>query len=219
MLNEDVPLLPSEHTAEAQPVSPRLSALTQAMSSGDSAALDAFLRALRLDGTPISEPTEGDPGYELVTFVWRDRSGANNVCLESPALRQAGIARWLDNQLRKMPGTDIFYRTYRLPRELRASYRFALDAPLIALSDPPDEAVERFSTFMANPAALQADPLNPKSMAEDLGRDTHRVWSLLELPDATPQPSAARRESIEHGVEHAHRFSSKSLDNERDIFV
>jgi enterochelin esterase-like enzyme len=186
--------------------------------AGDPSALRQFWRTVGREGTPLVEPIQGDEDNVLVTFVWRDSEARSNVCLDSPALRQgAYFARWRENQLERLEGTDLFYRSYRLPRELRASYLFTLDAPLIAPTDPPDEAHQRFRAFLASGRAANPDPLNPRTVVEDLGRDTHRIWSAFELLDAPRQRWTIERQDVQHGVEQTVRFRSEILDNERDI--
>jgi enterochelin esterase-like enzyme len=70
-----------------------------------------------------------------------------------------------------LDGTNVWYRTYRLRGDLRIAYNFKL------------AGVE------------MADPLNPRTI--DQGGPFGR--SILELPDAPPQPWNARRPNVREG--------------------
>ena len=81
--------------------------------------------------------------------------------------------------LSRLPGSDVWYRSYRLPASTRLAYRLAPDVPELN-ADP-------HTRRRAILATAQRDPHNPRSMpAAPL--DRYDGYSLLELPQA---PSAS----------------------------
>src|SRR5215469_4341292 len=87
-----------------------------------SAVLDDFWRGVEAEGTPLiesiervdEEPAEGGEtgeGAYLVTFLYRDGSAERrNVVVCSHALGWS----FRRNQMERLPGTDVWFRTYRL---------------------------------------------------------------------------------------------------------
>jgi enterochelin esterase-like enzyme len=98
-----------------------------------------------------------------------------------------GDPRVHKNQLKRLRDTDLWHRTYRIRDDARCGYLFAVNDPPVPLDDIPEqkEVVKRLLTF-------KPDPLNPK-------RDASQFLfapSVLELPDAPPQPWAKKRDDI-----------------------
>jgi enterochelin esterase family protein len=153
-------------TVPAQlPDSPRLRALLQ-----QPAGLEAFWAEVRHSSTPLVESTGVTPPLAehetLVTFLWR---GAER------GVRLFGGPSADHEELQHLPGTDVWYRSYRLPDSTRLAYRLAPDVP--ELNAAPH--IRRRAIL----ATAQRDPLNPhSSIAAPL--DQYDGESLLELPAA-----------------------------------
>lgn len=151
--------------------SPRLKALAAELAAGKKGALAAFWEATRREGTPLIEPVEGDADRFWVTFLWRG----------SPDLRSVhvlkGPAGWgfYDTQLSRLPGTDLWYRTYQVRAGARFGYYFVLDM------DYP--AWERGITTNQWPK-FEVDPFcrSPFPTAE------RAFIAVAELPGAPEQP-------------------------------
>ncbi len=72
------------------------------------------------------ESIEGDDEHSLVTFVWRDRGGTQNIVVF------AGPAGWdhpKDNQMMRLLDTDLWYRTYQVRADLRTIYLLSPNDP------------------------------------------------------------------------------------------
>ena len=77
--------------------------------------------------TPLLEADPTQEGKYLVTFMWR--GAAHNVLLFVNRLTdEKNLA---DSYMRRLPGTDTWYLTYRMDGDWRASYCF-LPAPTAA---------------------------------------------------------------------------------------
>jgi enterochelin esterase-like enzyme len=186
-------------SSQSAPVSPRIAALQQQPEAGKRAALEAFWQDVAKQGTPLVEPIPGDDRNVLVTFVWRAAAPQKDVILRAWALAHIEEAGF-EFQMQALAGTDLWYRTYKLRRDLRFSYGLAAD-----LSTRPSGSV----------AIYQTDPLNPRSSLDfNLKKE-----SFVELPAATAQPWIQQQTGVPHGTVEEHRFKSPILGNERRVWV
>lgn len=140
-------------------------------------ALAAFRDGPR---SPIVEP---DGEEWIVTFWWRDAE-ADEVLLFVNRLTDE---RDLDRSLmERLPGTELWHLSYRMPGDWRASYAIVPKQP--GRPAPWRDLAEQVSLRAALDRGL-ADPLNPLSMRNRVG---NRV-SIVELPDAPSQAWLAPR--------------------------
>lgn len=179
---------------ELPPISPRLETLQQAVKGGNSAALDTFWQEVSQQGAPLIEPLIGDDKHSLVTFLWRGTDESQNIAVVSNLSGKMGASEAMTH----MPGTDLWFRTYKLPNETRESYQFAVAGNHLT------------------------DPLNPRQFVfpddAELGF-TGWISSMLELPNAPSQPWSAPRPGVPGGEVALHRIHSESLDNEYRVWV
>src|SRR3712207_3576869 len=102
-------------------ISPRISALQYALLFGDESALDQFWEAAAAEGTPLIELIPDDTRHVLVTFLWRAREPIATVGVDGEVFG-AEIA---PNQMARLLDTELWHKTYRFPRDLRATYMLA----------------------------------------------------------------------------------------------
>lgn len=177
--------------------SARLAALARALAQGG--GTEDFWREIAASGTPLIEPV--DATHDRVTFLWR--GAQRNVRLfGSPSSDHAQLAR--------LAGSDVWYRSFVLPRSARLSYRLAPDVPELPASDT--------ARRRAILATAQADPYNPKAYPAR-GVDAFQHSSILELADAPPQPWVAPRPGVAAGTVEVKALASKILGNTRDIHL
>ncbi len=186
-------------STEATLISPRLEALQREVASGNTAALAAFWQEVGQRGTPLIEPIAGDTNYSLVSFVYREPDAAATV---SFAGQISGTGQHHE-PMRRMPQTDLLYWTIRARNDLRAEYRFGFSEQ--ARDDQPD-------------------PLNPHMQLFPAGEDsfhgdTDFMVSVLELPDAPPQPWLLPRPGVTPGRLEQHRLRSMIFGNERLLTI
>ncbi len=194
-----VPLAAQRRPAEF-PESPRLAALLR--EGGDTAA---FWREIEAGGAPLVEHEGATPlladHERLVTFLWR---GAER------GVRLHGGPSADHDELRRLAGTDIWYRSYRLPDSTRLAYRLAPDVPEL---DLPSHLRRR-----AILATAQRDPFNPKSIPEK-PLDRYDGYSLFELPAAPAAEWSAPRSGVAAGTLETRRLASRFLGNTRDVHL
>ncbi|HUS16798.1 MAG TPA: alpha/beta hydrolase-fold protein [Chloroflexia bacterium] len=198
--------MPDAETIE----SPRVAALAQALNAGDPRALAEFWQEVTAKGTPLIEEF-GDAAGVRVTFLWRAEAPVERVALISRLNHQEAA----ENRLAHLSDTDLWYRTYTLPRDTRATYQFWLDDPL----EPPGEDTD----WAALVAAWRTDPLNPRTYRipgnKDVPGDPDWTASVLEGPSAAPEPAIVLRPEGAAGRIEEHRIRSAILDNERAVWV
>ena len=183
--------------------SARLRALAAQVAAGQTDALTSFWQAVGAEGAPLVEPLAGQPGKRLVTFLWRERDPVTDLVVAGPVFGSDPTP----NRLTRLAATDLWYRSLVLPSDLRTVYRFALNPP---------------AGTTGSRANARPDPLNSRAFVyprdpDDPGSVEFRL-SLLELPDAEPQPWIAARVDGARGSLRTDRFTSSILGNTRRVF-
>jgi len=182
--------------------SPRLQALAQTLAAGGSS--DAFWAERAAQGTPLVEPLPG--GQALVTFLWRGTAQTRSVRLfGSPSGNHDPLAR--------LAGSDVWWASFRMPDGARLSYRLAPDVPQVQ-----GTALDNRRMILAT---AQRDPLNPRVFpaTAEAGLDAFQGFSVLQLPQAPPQPWVAPRPGVAHGRLTQHRIDSAILGNQRPVWL
>lgn len=187
----------------AGPPSPAIESLRRAAASGDTAALAAFWARVSQTGTPLVEPATRDTADVLITFLWRGDTTASNVVLMNAAVADAAPAR---SRLRRIPGTDVWYRTYLARADARFSYEFSVNDDLTPFDQVRDWA-KRTSTF-------RPDPLNSRGF-----RTYGRRLSVAEGPRAPPTTWVEKRPGVASGRVSRYVLPSRLLGNSRRVWV
>jgi enterochelin esterase-like enzyme len=196
-----LPVLPYEDDSGR---SPRLVALREALIFEESDAVGTFWRSLERNGAPIIEPST-DADEFLVTFLWRGTATTENVLLMRGRFTVQHPPAW--NLFSRVPGTDIWFKTLRLPRGTRLAYRLSENDPL------------GYSPPSTSPRRERYDPLNPRHLGEEEGLAQERWESILELPGAPEQAWLAKQAGVPTLATERYRLPSQVLGNERDIVV
>ena len=194
--------------------SPRILALSASVARGEPDAAASFWKELAKIGAPLIEPAPGDDENMLVTFLWHGGVSTRNVLV----WWQPFAEKWeSDYLMSRLEGTDVWFRTIRVSKRKRFVYQLAPNAPPVSITRHP----------LADPApglladAAQIDPLNPKTFLSTDSVDVreHSGLSILEMPDAPPQPWITARKGVSAGHVVKTSFKSALLGNERDIYV
>ena len=187
--------------------SPQLKRLQQELKSGDSNSLMLFWKRIKDQGAPLVEAFESNVEELLVTFVWQASMGVKSVALISQMTNPTTYP------MTRLLGTDLWYLSLQLPADLRATYQFFPD-------DLPASAKE---TFESPWAYYRPDPFNPKRFAfydgEEDPTGVKLTRSVLELPEAPPQPWTEPQPLVRKGKVQLHQLHSDFLGNERRVWV
>ncbi len=153
--------------------SPRMAALAKdlasAGASSSAAIVDKFFHDVQ-DNAPLVEPEPDDPHSCWITFLWHGNPLTRNVAvLGGPPTADIGA------KLTRLGDTELWYRTDKVPSDARFTYHFLVDVP-----DPmPKDPAKHDKYFKEHP--MVGDPLSAHPIES-------RDGSIVELPDAPPQP-------------------------------
>ena len=190
-------------------VSPRVARLVEAVEAGDLDAPDLFWKEVASSGAPLMEPVEGDESRTLVTFVWRDPGDTENalVVLYS-APNQGDLTPFT---MDRVPNTDVWYKSYVLPSDLRTTYLLSVNDPL--------ETYDTYEEVLARLKHYRPDPLNPVDYPI-FGNDLNKyVVSVLELPRAPKQAWNIPRKGVPKGKSRMHELDSDVLGTQHHLTV
>lgn len=130
----------------------------------------------QVTATPLLEADPTQEGKYLVTFLWR--GAAQRVLLFVNRLTdEKNLA---DSYMRRLPGTDTWYLTYRMDADWRASYCFL---PALSAAQAPWLQGSQVSLRQALDGGLP-DPHNPVTCTNRRGF----VQSVVSLPLAPAWP-------------------------------
>ncbi|MFT4241347.1 MAG: DUF3327 domain-containing protein [Acidovorax sp.] len=201
-------LAPAADTpADAAPLqSPRLRALVRTLAEGGTT--DAFWQERAQHGTPLVEPLS--ERESLVTFLWR---GTGTGADMTQSVRLFGSPSGNHDPLARLGQSDVWWATFRMPASARLSYRLAPDVPRVQGS-----ATDNRRMILAT---AQRDPLNPRVFPAraDAALDVYQGASVLELPQAPPQPWVAPRPGVAQGTLTRHEVASRVLGNQRPVWL
>jgi enterochelin esterase-like enzyme len=165
--------------------SPRIQALRKQIAAGQTNT-DSFWKQVAAEGTPLVEPYGSDGKYQLVTFLWRSVHDTRNVFVRGSYL---GVGTPADFSMHRIPDSDVWYLTVKLPSAARFTYQLSPNDPL-TFADP--RAGQRAAT-------RQADPLNPRRDECPPNTSKFNCQSVAELPGAPPQPWLIAKPGIPEG--------------------
>ncbi|MBQ0985579.1 enterochelin esterase [Streptomyces sp. F63] len=194
-------------TAETSLTSPRIARVAAAVEAGDPHAVDDLWKEVAESGTPLMEQVGDDDTRTLVTFLWRDPGDTENVVVlfcSAPSGDFDGF------RLERLPGTDIWYRSYFLPAELRTTYLFSVNDSLVPFTSYA-EVLRRLPEY-------RTDPLNPRDYTLMGNPDRFEV-SVLELPGAPRQPWNIPRRGVAKGRTQMRTMDSSILGTRHHIGV
>src|SRR6185436_20317056 len=118
----------------------------------------------------------------------------------------------IERPMARMLDTDLWYKTFQLPKGARFVYRLATNLP----DSKQWTSLARFGN------AMRSDPLNPLQFAEranELNPYEVTFYAAAELASAEPQLWNIARPKVPAGRVQRDKFRSKLLGNERPIWI
>jgi enterochelin esterase-like enzyme len=195
--------------------SPRILALQASIQRREEGSVNSFWKEVSKTGAPLIESIPGDQDNMAVTFLWRGTRDTQNVMVLW--LPYVGVVP--DEYLMARVGdTDVWYKSIKVNRKMRLAYTLA---PNVGRLRPLSLGIDGDAITMTA-AAARPDPLNPKRYRidpESVDAPEFRGQSVLEMPDAPPQPWVAQRPGVPAGRVDKHRYKSAALNNEREIAI
>lgn len=192
-LRDSAGAVASLHTSKTgQIVSPRFEALARCLDRDDLNSLEAFWTEVHKAGVPLIEDSPNKQQM-LVTFLWRG----------SPHTKEVWILAAGEHLMERLENTDIWFKSLPVRRGTRLLYS-------IGVSTTNSRSLQSYR---------QPDPLNHLHFPENDQESAAESSSVLELPDAPPQPLAEPREGTPRGTVAKTCFSSTVLKNTRELWV
>lgn len=178
------------------------SAMLRAWLAEEGGATERFWARLARQGTPLLELL--DEGRALrATFVWRGAT-TREVQMFWP------IRRHDRETFTRLPGTDLWHYSLRLPVDAHLSYQIAPDVPRLPGAD-------RLTQRRAILDVAQADPLNPRRWPHTGEPDVRHVHSVLLGPGAPALPDATPVRPAQRGSLRNVEWRSERLNNSRTV--
>lgn len=191
--------------------SPRLAALNAAMSAGEQDAVQSFWHSVEQSRTPLVEDIDPASPDVLMTFLWRARPNQESV----NGRVMYGSAMWerAGDPMQRLGGSDVWYRTYRIPRKARFTYYLAWPQ-----GDTP--RADALAQITANGITYDAliDPLARWTYRADAD-EVRRELAYAEGPDAPAERFVARRDGVPRGKLETLDVDSKILANQRKVSI
>lgn len=192
--------------SKQEATSPRLETLRKEIEAGNRGAIETFWQEVSKTGTPLVEPIKGDNNYRMMTYLWRAKEETKNVVIVGG---NAGY-EFRRNMLSRLLDTDVWYKTYRVRSDARFTYNLSPNDSLVSLNDID---VNDMKVVMQRISTFKVDPLNPNKFPGFI------PGSVVELPDAPPQPWIKRAEGVPAGKVEEKNIKSAILSNERKAWI
>ncbi|WP_062217562.1 enterochelin esterase domain-containing protein [Streptomyces sp. NBRC 109706] len=179
---------PTPAPRTAGPAVERLRHDLAAADPGDRRAVLERFRRTTARTTPLVEPVDGSPGEAVVTFLWWDATAERVLLFVN---RLTDERRLDDSLMARLPGTDLWHLSYRMPVTWRASYALLPHAD----TGPPPWRVGDQAALRQALDRGRTDPHNPASCQNRAGR----VQSVVALDQAPAQRWLAPRPGVARG--------------------
>jgi len=172
-----------------------------------------FWAQVARERAPLIEPDPARPGYSIVTYVFPAPPGARHVVV------QPGFGDSRDHVMDAIAGTNVLWASYRYRNDVRTSYGFAPDAPLVSFFDASEAELKAFLAFWDSFTPL-ADPHHREYFVSRAGDGLpDDIISFVSLSDAPDEAVVHKRAGVARGWIDAHTFVSPLMGNERRVWV
>lgn len=196
--------------------SPTLRTLQRDLRKRKRAALKPFWQHVTRLGTPLIEPLVNDRHHSLLTFLWKAGPGTERVALRSFSFGWFGP----DTELTRLPASNVWYRTFTVPDDFRATYTIAVN-DLLTDVESWEEWAQRMGTYHLDPFNPRRSSLIPRDPAfpKDPWNNSSSTTSLVELPRAPHHRELVARKGVPRGSVRRYRLRSRILGDSRRIWV
>ena len=182
--------------------------LKRELRANHGAAVKSFWEEVAHIGAPLIEPVPGEKSYSFVTFLWRGGDETRNVVIFD------GIAGFdAKDRMQRIPGTDVWYKTYRVRNDARFTYNLSPNDSL-----QPFDGVKGDDAMKKRLAAFRADPLNPHHCPTTFGA-YGTASSYVELPNAGPLLWESSAKGIAQGKLTQTQVNSALLHRDKKLWV
>src|SRR5215471_1841722 len=195
--------------------SPLVAAVRRDLAAGNAAAQEEFWKMVEQRKAPLIENIPGNEKEVLVTFVWKDTGETKKVIVYA---RVNGLEPESDPRchMQRLPGTDIWYLSHRLPKAAEILYQLIVN--------PPEAGAGQ--AMQALQRSARPDPLNPIQYPDKLDPlyDPTQPWrtgSIARMPAVPDNPWLTRKSDAAAGTlrEHTVKSAFLKMANPRKVWV
>jgi len=192
--------------------SPRIKTLQDRFRHNGVPEIKAFWREVTERGVPLVESLPGDERHRLVTFLWQGQEDTRHVLIVGGVVPSWAYSKDSAEQklMARLPGTDVWYKTYRARSDARVTYLLSPNDPFVEDKKSPTWQLDPLNPHRFE---FKLDPENPESA------NVTPAVSVLSLPDAPPRRWTQPREGIARGKITETRIKSTLLGNERRLWI
>ncbi|MCM1989082.1 alpha/beta hydrolase-fold protein [Oceanirhabdus seepicola] len=177
--------------------------LKNQIQEGNLKELDKFWGKVEKEGAPLLEKIKDNHNEMLVTFLFRENEGAENVVV----VGSVPGYKYKENTMMKLLNSDLWYKSYVVRNDVKFRYRFSVN-------DTFDDDYEKRSKKMI------PDPLNPKTFIYVGDEDNEEVVdSLFEMPMVKDEKWVKERCIDKKGKIELVRFESNTLGGKRRLWI
>ncbi|HTX48107.1 MAG TPA: alpha/beta hydrolase-fold protein [Caulobacteraceae bacterium] len=172
-----------------------------------------FWAEIERERTPLIEADPQLPGYSIVSYVFPTPAEARHVAVHP------GYGNARDHVMDRVLGTAVRHAAYRYRNDVRTTYSFAPDVPLIPFDEASEADIATMMAFMREHPPIPDPHARDHFLIRYSGYAPDQDTSILALPDAPAQSQFSYRKGVARGAIDLHPFRSESLGNERRIWV
>jgi enterochelin esterase-like enzyme len=183
--------------------SPKINALVEQVSIGNIKSIDLFWEEIERGGTPLIETIKDDDNNSLLTYVYKGEENTKNVVVMHPTCWKD----YKDNMLNKIPGTNVWFKSYVIRNDVRGRYDFSVNDTL------DEDWVKRNSNIRHDVYNKNRIIFKGNEGEED------SVVSYFVMPNAEKPLWTVERGTVIKGTVETHNVRLKELDKKRKIYV
>jgi enterochelin esterase family protein len=172
-----------------------------------------FWARMARERTPLIEPHPASPGHSIVTYVFPAPPTARHVVVHP------GFGEAPDNVMARVADTNVCWASYSYRNDVRTSYSFAADQPLVSWDNASEAELREVIAFQ-DAFTPAPDPHHREHFVSRAGEGLpDHLGSFVSLPEAPDERLAYKRPDIARGWIDRHVFRSERMGNERNIRV
>ena len=172
-----------------------------------------FWARIARERAPLIEQDPSRPGYSIVTYVYPAPPDARHIAV------LAGFGEPRDHVMDRAPGTSVCYASYSYRDDVRTSYSFVSDVPLLSFEEADEAELKELASFWES-VKPASDPHHREYFVSGAGEGLpDDIISFVSLSDAPDESLAYKKPGIARGWIDEHSFASALIGNERRIWV
>lgn len=184
-------------------VNSKIEKLKKEIAEGNIEALNIFWSEVQKEGAPLIEDIQGNNEESLVTIIYREKKPLKNVVLIPPV----GMRKLENCVMDKLEGTDLWYISYKVKKDVKFTYQFSPNDPL------NNDWERRWKN-------TEGDQFNKKALNfKGKINDKYNLVPYVVLENCIEEVWTKENDNVPKGKLYKHLIKSETLKEERNISV